>query len=175
MEGCKILPFVFKKKEVCGICIHNNWKQIVPIRESSKFLIRPSKNPAHVLRTPYLCSNRDQISPLRCFYIYAIHVKHIAYAVCKNIREYANQKRVVNAFYSDSISHHPTKQVWFLTNPSLGEYIRKWIEKPGISHMTSEEKRILLARLVRSTRFEEFLAKKWPSEKRFGLEGCEVR
>ena len=41
--------------------------------------------------------------------------------------------------------------------------------------MTSEEKRILLARLVRSTRFEEYLAKKWPSEKRFGLEGCEVR
>jgi len=31
-----------------------------------------------------------------------------------------------------------------------------------------------LARLVRSTRFEGFLAKKWPSEKRFGLEGCEV-
>ena len=55
-----------------------------------------------------------------------------------------------------------------------GEYIRKWIEKPGIRNMTSEEKRILLARLVRSTRFEEFLAKKWPSEKRFGLEGCEV-
>jgi 2-oxoglutarate dehydrogenase complex dehydrogenase (E1) component-like enzyme len=24
------------------------------------------------------------------------------------------------------------------------------------------------------TRFEEFLAKKWVSEKRFGLEGCEV-
>ena len=24
-------------------------------------------------------------------------------------------------------------------------------------------------------RFEEFLAKKWVSEKRFGLEGCEVR
>ena len=57
---------------------------------------------------------------------------------------------------------------------SSGEYIRKWIEKPGIRNMTTEEKRILLARLVRSTRFEEFLAKKWPSEKRFGLEGCEV-
>ena len=40
--------------------------------------------------------------------------------------------------------------------------------------MSAEEKRILLARLVRSTRFEEYLAKKWPSEKRFGLEGCEV-
>lgn len=24
-------------------------------------------------------------------------------------------------------------------------------------------------------RFEEFLKAKWPSEKRFGLEGCEVR
>ena len=62
-----------------------------------------------------------------------------------------------------------------LTNYLTGEYIRKWIEKPGIRNMTSEEKRILLARLVRSTRFEEYLAKKWPSEKRFGLEGCEVR
>lgn len=31
-----------------------------------------------------------------------------------------------------------------------------------------------MARLVRSTRFEEFLARKWSSEKRFGLEGCEV-
>lgn len=61
-----------------------------------------------------------------------------------------------------------------IMDPAAREYIRKWIEKPGISDMTNEEKRILLARLVRSTRFEEFLAKKWPSEKRFGLEGCEV-
>uniref|UniRef100_A0A8C2L4U6 2-oxoglutarate dehydrogenase complex component E1 n=1 Tax=Cyprinus carpio TaxID=7962 RepID=A0A8C2L4U6_CYPCA len=36
-----------------------------------------------------------------------------------------------------------------------------------------EEKRTLLARMVRSTRFEEFLQRKWSSEKRFGLEGCE--
>lgn len=28
--------------------------------------------------------------------------------------------------------------------------------------------------MIRATRFEEFLAKKWSSEKRFGLEGCEV-
>ena len=33
---------------------------------------------------------------------------------------------------------------------------------------------VLFKRLIRSTKFEEFLAKKWPSEKRFGLEGCEV-
>ncbi|KAK5980742.1 Oxoglutarate dehydrogenase, partial [Trichostrongylus colubriformis] len=32
----------------------------------------------------------------------------------------------------------------------------------------------LFKRLIRSTKFEDFLAKKWPSEKRFGLEGCEV-
>uniref|UniRef100_A0A8C6XKB8 Dehydrogenase E1 component domain-containing protein n=1 Tax=Naja naja TaxID=35670 RepID=A0A8C6XKB8_NAJNA len=37
-----------------------------------------------------------------------------------------------------------------------------------------QKKRTLLARLVRSTRFEDFLARKWSSEKRFGLEGCEV-
>lgn len=28
--------------------------------------------------------------------------------------------------------------------------------------------------LLSLARFEDFLAKKWPSEKRFGLEGCEV-
>lgn len=33
---------------------------------------------------------------------------------------------------------------------------------------------VLFKRLIRSTRFEEYLAKKWPSEKRFGLEGCEI-
>jgi len=58
--------------------------------------------------------------------------------------------------------------------PAAREYIRKWLEKPGLSLLTTEEKKILLARLVRSTKFEEYLAKKWPSEKRFGLEGCEV-
>jgi len=40
--------------------------------------------------------------------------------------------------------------------------------------MNTEEKRRLLARLSRSTQFENFLAKKWSSEKRFGVEGCEV-
>ena len=40
--------------------------------------------------------------------------------------------------------------------------------------MTDENRKRLLARLIRSTMFEEFLKLKWPSEKRFGLEGCEV-
>lgn len=30
------------------------------------------------------------------------------------------------------------------------------------------------SRLICATKFEEFLAKKWNSEKRFGLEGCEI-
>ena len=40
--------------------------------------------------------------------------------------------------------------------------------------MTGEDKKVILARLVRATMFEDFLKLKWPSEKRFGLEGCEV-
>uniref|UniRef100_A0A671PJQ6 oxoglutarate dehydrogenase (succinyl-transferring) n=1 Tax=Sinocyclocheilus anshuiensis TaxID=1608454 RepID=A0A671PJQ6_9TELE len=53
---------------------------------------------------------------------------------------------------------------------------RCWIkfETPGIMTFSDREKRTLLARLVCSTQFEDFLARKWSSEKRFGLEGCEV-
>ncbi|XP_028405174.1 2-oxoglutarate dehydrogenase-like, mitochondrial [Dendronephthya gigantea] len=54
------------------------------------------------------------------------------------------------------------------------DWIRKRFETPGAFELTKEEKRRLLARLVRSQGFEAFLAKKWSSEKRFGLEGCEV-
>ena len=50
-------------------------------------------------------------------------------------------------------------------------WIRKRLETPGILDLTSEEKRLLLARISRSTGFENFLAKKYSSEKRFGLEG----
>lgn len=54
------------------------------------------------------------------------------------------------------------------------DWIRSKFEPPGAFKLSKSDKRILLARLVRSTHFEGFLAKKWPSEKRFGLEGCEV-
>ncbi|XP_065652438.1 2-oxoglutarate dehydrogenase complex component E1 isoform X2 [Hydra vulgaris] len=62
----------------------------------------------------------------------------------------------------------------FLTSQNKNSWIRKHFETPGVMSLTPEEKRRLLARLVRSTEFENFLAKKWSSEKRFGLEGCEV-
>lgn len=62
----------------------------------------------------------------------------------------------------------------FINDRYKCDWIRDRFETPGCFQMTNEEKQILLARLVRSTRFEEYLAAKWPSEKRFGLEGCEV-
>ncbi|KAG9488790.1 hypothetical protein GDO78_005012 [Eleutherodactylus coqui] len=62
----------------------------------------------------------------------------------------------------------------FINDLEQCQWIRQKFETPGIMQFTNEEKRTLLARLVRSTRFEEFLHRKWSSEKRFGLEGCEV-
>merc|ERR1719433_949662 len=53
-------------------------------------------------------------------------------------------------------------------------WIRKRLETPGSLHMDSEEKRLLLARISRAVGFENFLAKKYSSEKRFGLEGVEM-
>ena len=53
-------------------------------------------------------------------------------------------------------------------------WIREKIESPGSLQLDSDEKRLLLARITRSMGFESFLAKKWPGEKRFGLEGVEM-
>ncbi|OXB70040.1 UNVERIFIED_CONTAM: hypothetical protein H355_004335 [Colinus virginianus] len=62
----------------------------------------------------------------------------------------------------------------FINDVEQCQWIRQKFETPGVMKFTNEEKRTLLARLVRSMRFEDFLARKWSSEKRFGLEGCEV-
>ena len=51
---------------------------------------------------------------------------------------------------------------------------RQKLETPGALQLDSDEKRLLLARITRSIGFENFLAKKWPGEKRFGLEGVEM-
>ena len=53
-------------------------------------------------------------------------------------------------------------------------WIRKRIETPGALELSEDEKRVLLARISRSTGFEGFLAKKFSSEKRFGLEGVDI-
>lgn len=62
----------------------------------------------------------------------------------------------------------------FIPERSKCEWIRKRFETPGIITLDTEEKKTVLKRLIRSTGFEAFLAKKWSSEKRFGIEGCEV-
>ncbi|XP_032161396.1 2-oxoglutarate dehydrogenase, mitochondrial isoform X1 [Mustela erminea] len=69
---------------------------------------------------------------------------------------------------------HIGVEFMFINDLEQCQWIRQKFETPGIMQFTNEEKRTLLARLVRSTRFEDFLQRKWSSEKRFGLEGCEV-
>jgi 2-oxoglutarate dehydrogenase E1 component len=62
----------------------------------------------------------------------------------------------------------------YINNIEKCEWIRKRFESPNSMELTQIEKQRTLKRLIRATKFEEFLAKKWSSEKRFGLEGCEV-
>merc|ERR1711962_1122975 len=62
----------------------------------------------------------------------------------------------------------------FMCNPKKAIWLKKRFETPDIMNFTVEEKRRLLARLSRSAEFENFLSKKYSSEKRFGVEGCEV-
>ena len=62
----------------------------------------------------------------------------------------------------------------YINNFDKCNWIRRQFEAPGVGLLTAEEKKRTLKRLIRATRYEEFLAKKFSSEKRFGLEGCEV-
>ncbi|VDK59008.1 unnamed protein product [Anisakis simplex] len=69
---------------------------------------------------------------------------------------------------------HTGVEYMHLTNYEQLDWVRRKFEVPRASELNHEQKKTLLKRLIRSTKFEEFLAKKWPSEKRFGLDGCEV-
>ncbi|CAE6533611.1 unnamed protein product [Rhizoctonia solani] len=53
------------------------------------------------------------------------------------------------------------------------DWIRERVEVPKPYNYTTDEKRMILDRLMWSEMFEKFIASKFPSEKRFGLEGCE--
>ncbi|XP_017126965.1 2-oxoglutarate dehydrogenase, mitochondrial [Drosophila elegans] len=61
-----------------------------------------------------------------------------------------------------------------ITSLTKTTWIRDRFEKPGSLDLNKEEKKLLLERLIRATGFENFLAKKFSSEKRFGLEGCDI-
>ena len=69
---------------------------------------------------------------------------------------------------------HMGLEYMFIDNLEQCDWIKKRFEPPGVTRLTRHEKRTLIRRLLRSTNFEQFLAKKWSSERRFGLEGCEV-
>ena len=62
----------------------------------------------------------------------------------------------------------------FINSVEKCNWIRSHFEVPDAMKLSVEDKKRTLKRLIRATRFEEFLAKKWSSDKRFGLEGCEV-
>uniref|UniRef100_A0A6B2ED08 2-oxoglutarate dehydrogenase complex component E1 n=1 Tax=Phlebotomus kandelakii TaxID=1109342 RepID=A0A6B2ED08_9DIPT len=62
----------------------------------------------------------------------------------------------------------------FINSLEQCNWIRQKFETPDIMKFTNDEKRLILARLSRAAGFEGFLAKKFSSEKRFGLEGCEI-
>ncbi|CAK8678756.1 2-oxoglutarate dehydrogenase complex component E1-like isoform X2 [Clavelina lepadiformis] len=62
----------------------------------------------------------------------------------------------------------------FIHNYEQCHWIRQQFEPPGVTELKDAEKQLAWERLLRSTKFEDFLAKKWTSEKRFGLEGCEI-
>uniref|UniRef100_T1JD00 2-oxoglutarate dehydrogenase complex component E1 n=1 Tax=Strigamia maritima TaxID=126957 RepID=T1JD00_STRMM len=74
----------------------------------------------------------------------------------------------------EAYCRHIGVEFMFINSLEQLNWIRKKFETPGVMQLTKEQKRLLMARLVRSTGFEAYLARKWPSEKRFGLEGCEV-
>ncbi|KAI9301347.1 oxoglutarate dehydrogenase, E1 component [Cunninghamella echinulata] len=54
------------------------------------------------------------------------------------------------------------------------DWIRQRIENPQPYKYSVDEKRVILDRLTWSDSFERFVASKYPSEKRFGLEGGET-
>lgn len=70
--------------------------------------------------------------------------------------------------------NHIGVEYMFINSQEQLLWLKQRFETPGASDLTKDNKRLLLARLVRSHKFEEFLAKKFPGDKRFGLEGCEV-
>lgn len=72
--------------------------------------------------------------------------------------------------YSSSIGYEYTH----IPDRQQCNWLRARIEIPQPYSFTKEEKLVVLDRLLWSELFEKFVALKYPSEKRFGLEGCEA-
>uniref|UniRef100_A0A069DY23 2-oxoglutarate dehydrogenase complex component E1 n=1 Tax=Panstrongylus megistus TaxID=65343 RepID=A0A069DY23_9HEMI len=74
----------------------------------------------------------------------------------------------------DVYCRHVGVEFMFINSLEQCNWIRQKLETPGIMEFDANQKRLILARLTRATGFEAFLARKWSSEKRFGLEGAEI-
>nr|XP_033338446.1 2-oxoglutarate dehydrogenase, mitochondrial-like [Megalopta genalis] len=53
------------------------------------------------------------------------------------------------------------------------EWLRHKFEVPGAWELPAEHRKLIWLNIMRAVTFEGFLAKKYPTEKRFGLEGCD--
>jgi len=61
----------------------------------------------------------------------------------------------------------------YIKDSDIVDWLKQKFESPSAMQLTNEERRLALARILRGTKFEEFLQRKFSSEKRFGLEGGE--
>lgn len=74
---------------------------------------------------------------------------------------------IIMSFLQNIYCRHTGVEYMFINSLEQCDWIKQRFETPGVMDMSNDEKRTLIARLIRSTRFEEFLAKKWSSEKRW--------
>lgn len=66
----------------------------------------------------------------------------------------------LNYVFQTIYCSHTGIEYMHLTNFEQLEWVRKRFEEPSASKLTHEQKKTLFKRLIRSTKFEEFLAKK---------------
>ncbi|PSN55971.1 hypothetical protein C0J52_02129 [Blattella germanica] len=69
--------------------------------------------------------------------------------------------------------HHIGIEYMFLNSQERIDFVRKRMETPGISHLDSNERKLILTRLLKAVLLELFVSQKWPTTRRFGLQGAE--
>nr|XP_003700147.1 PREDICTED: 2-oxoglutarate dehydrogenase, mitochondrial-like [Megachile rotundata] len=62
----------------------------------------------------------------------------------------------------------------YIHDLNMLDWLRNRFEVPGAWDLPVEHRRFTWLNIMRAVTFESFLAKKYPTEKRFGLEGCEA-
>lgn len=71
-------------------------------------------------------------------------------------------------------SRHIGIEYGHINDRSMCDWIRQRFEVPVQYKYSKDKKLVILDRVIWSDSFERFVAQKYPSEKRFGLEGCET-